>query len=1846
MTKRIHDKYISDQKPPTGNQNCQLCTWCAEASFRGIDILPRPIYSPRDPVFEYNGEDIVIHPIKKQFRNFREMNGWIMGQPNSRFYVHVKWNGGSGGHEVLLLTTNVPHVLDAQQGILSPITDMKTFNSYFGDIDFSETYLCRLDDRELNKALLYKLNSMDELVSWDESKDIPYMKEHDMMGDDEPIQEGAFQDIKNGVNPFSDKLVFHVTTKSHFDGQIFNPRVPEYLDPYDPNDKYFEDNTTPRISFSSSIEGCLNGIMVNMERDTPERFDKMYVYVPEKPLSEYKHKTTKQLANEKLVWDANVTREVWITEPVRMKLYGTIRVDQIKRVSRKQTTPNAKNEKNDRSYFTFKWHWIVPPKVLEKSTKFEYSTDKVAQWLSNDIKRFKYGLIRNGRLQTGNISDAEYDKYWVFHSGQEVDEAGGGNCYDYVEYEAGYLSAYGIPYQKYFMSFTTKKNQPIVTHTICVVPYEGKFIYIEGAYQRITSEWGHMRRKTFDKLNDIFDYIAECVADDESKDINFGVWDYTKTKIDYGTPIKEFMNLIFKHCDMIYDGEASKPKTVKEGGRMLYRKPSRFILEADDDTDDTDDIVEESATDMFIELGDMMFYVSEYHNALFDDPDAYDEVINEYGVLLDSCDGEFIEETAKPYDDYLRKHGYDPKTNTIEDPNNPGRRVNAGRIGSKKERNRMNKFLRENGYDPETETILTDINDRNNPGQKKRVKFGINSAIGNAGASMTVPAAYSRVDGADDYSDDTEPGIAMSKSIMQQKPGQSNYILKHEEGHMAYEDSFGRKRNGASWTTNPSHHSPKAYRDDINAARQHIRSQAKKNPALLGNSHDILPTEYQADKYAEEHNRYGRGHGAAALSNMMSKLKKFDPSTYQAQRDVMLSEYGTGENGFKKFAAALQDQYDMMLSMSEMVKGTPSASMYKKGLVGIKREIDAGFPESRKVFFSLTQPDEKKAIDEGMQRESDKLDAGTHSRIAFMKKYADRAQAQQAAADTKRRQLAKEQLKQQIASGKLTRDQAAKAARKIQRIEAFEAGKQQMQQQPKQQTNPQTRQDTISVGNQSVSEPTVKKEGAILEKRKPSRFFLEEDEEGITVGDIELDETEDDRDDETETETETSETEVDDRKPDSEGSDDDMDSETESVDEHLDVKNVDLGSFGSDTSDIQNDYDPKEIDILMKLMSSEADAMAEYMDAAKDTNVDVLRRLYADIANEERFHMEQLLFAKSEMTGEKYIPKDPDVKSEYEELLAMGMDEETAMQTAVDKCHIRGTIQSDEDDMDIELSEETETLESAMLQFGMTFDYMLEMAENARFSVSDYNHSLEIFTEACIGTDLVMEATNNGPIRGKKNPISILRNAIGFLVGMITKIVKKFADILRRLGNRTKQIRIYLKRYGLKGLFADNTLSMYFYDMNDPNRVSDSINYFLTLVYDVYDYAGRAIGLNMAPPPPGLVRSPRLQIRSLDDGIEKLNQVDLVKTKTVFPEDINAQTQIVQTLLGYNTEKLSGSPTVEGKSKNVMNYLIAVSEDWKRVMTQIQQSLGQMDALQMQTNSVYHTNKPLFNKAEKGMNACVKACKAFVNALTHDVGVLADLNKRLTDALANLKDKTDQLDARDAGATQPTEPQQSEQPAEQQQQPAEQPQQTPEQPNQQQPAQPQQQQAQQTPPQEPAQQQQPQQPAQQQQQPVQQQPKKQAQQPTQKPTTESALSKQLPPTAEVPQSQIDSLISSGQLKYYKPSRGFGGDSELTESNKPEWYAGFVNANGQLQVYLNQNFNKKLNTEYPWWTMEPEGAVFGTVAGKPYGLFANLNNQGGPITSQRPALCAKTAKGWGLVHNPEGGVIGGGSVTQS
>ena len=1660
IVSEIHNKVESDSKPPTGNQNCQLCTWCAEAQCRGMKVLPRPVYSPRDPALEIKGEMIVEHPYRNAVTSFENLMH-IVSDENaaySRFYVHVGWKGGTGGHEFLIVGLNVPFIMDAQQGYFESMANPKVLTDYFNDVDWSNSYICRLDDKPINSALLNSMNNMNKLVPWDPKLDIPYMKEHGMLSDadmaeaekrgwltesfmdeyqqnandkfrrvlvpsdegtkylkedpeckqywedinkgshgeflidtknnkpighvfvhtnkknkgfiynlevspeyrrqgygmiltddavrrfggedltvdadnkpaikmylkygfeiykkgqwhydppkdelwmkidknklpkpiqeaaydntlipvndykynkvyygdptnggsirklgdkplfvtpraalatiflgrrelfhelsrrgypkvnlgydewndyeslppdkplmdvhvyvrnqpdlepftikyegylhtidcsglknniyrykwmsepdqevlianvpdvkiddvrklgityhvrgiqgkepDKPIQEGStmdfkddellsvlknskygvayhdklitnpseqdymnkwhclspnefinvgggvcydfvewesdylkkhqipfkkfhishhigfdkvdvgkdaathsiciavvngkymyiegsskklakemgyikefnnidelldfavkhtihdpeqskliiidytnvdnliglnlfdyqnrifskgkvitsdfiqegtFQDLKNGVNPYSDKMVFHVTPEKHADGQIWKPRVPDYLDPYNPEETGFEDNTTPRICFSTSIEGCLNGITVNLPRQNPDQFDKMYVYIPEKPWKEYKHKTNKELVKEKLVYDANVTREVWITEPVRMKLYGVIRVDQVSNVKRKSVVPTSKGEKGDRNYFTYKWHWVVKPKVLEKGTKYDYSQENVIADLCIDLKKFKYGLIRDGKLQTGNVSESDYEKYWVFHSGQEVDEAGGGNCWDMVEYESGYLDAFGVPYKKYFMNFTkTDGKTPVNTHTFCVIPHNGKFIYIEQAFKRIIDEWGHERQKTFDSLKEIFQYIAEVSAEYNNQDLNYGVWDYTNAKIDYGTPANEFCNWIMSKCKMVYDGEAKKPTVKKEGYRV-----SRFgnlFQEADEKLSETEDIT----------IGDL------------------------------------------------------------------------------------------------------------------------------------------NLDDNDDIGED--------------------------------------------------------------------------GPGLPG---------YMEDRMSDDD----------------------------------LESYKSSDDDFE-----------------------------------IPEEGD---------FESYKVSDEK-------------LD---------------------------------------VARGPIDRPQP---------------------------------------------------------------------------------------------------------------------------DEEISVTDVDLGSFGKDTSDIQNEYDPKEVTILMKLMASEADAMNEYMDGAKETNVDVLRRLYADIANEERFHMEQLLYAKCELTGEKYVPKDPEVKSEYEELLKMGMDEETAMATAVDRCHIRGSIADDDTEERIEIQEDITQMESVLRMFDIMYDHTSMVLESKSATPEDVDRAMSVFTEAC----LMQEATYNAtPAETEKSPLSkankfgplqLLRDTLRFLIRALMTIIRKFVEFIKRIHNRSREIRRFVKQYGIKGLVSDK-VRMYFIDLKQPESmyINNDVWFLLSLAVDTTNACAAVLRRQGLSGFTDVPKNPKLDIRNnISRGVELLNGVQLIKSPMVIPDDNDEQQRIAAALFGYTLDTSTNTKYYgdDGKSVNTLNTMKIICDRWVKFMQNVLSLSDSLSQLEQDKTSIYYTDRKKYDTAVKGLETVTKTCKAMISALQNDINVIIKLDNEAADISIKKTEAMDSID--------------------------------------------------------------------------------------------------------------------------------------------------------------------------------------------------------------------------------------------
>ena len=593
--KLIHDKYKKDQIDPIGNQNCLLCTWCFEARIRGLDVLPRPVYSPRDDVLEIPGNQIVFSSRQIKLKNYTDLASEITGAGDGcRFYVHVNWKDSKGGHEFIIMRIGGKNfIIDPQQGKIEPLT--KSHN-YVSDINYDNSYIVQLSGKKFNRNLFDKWNDESTVLPWDPEKDIPYMLKEGMITKEEaekelrkssterftsklkrelknrPVQEGVIQNIKNKTSPFEKDLVYHISPEGHLDGQVFKPRVPEYLDKYDPSKTEFEDVETPRVCFSPSIEGCLNAIIVNIGRwKTANKLRDWYVYIPEKPLKEYKYRTNKQLVDAKLVYDANITKEIWIEEPVRLKQYGIIRIDSVTDKSRKKAVPTTLGEAKKRNVYDFKWHWLVKPKVL-KDVPYDYSPLEVCKDMVADLESYKYGIPENGKIVKGSSKD--YDTKWKLQSPEEFEKNGGGICFDFVEFEEGYLDAYGIKCKKYYMSTNLPDGD---CHTFIIVDdNKGGLVYPESSFDAMAGthqakskeEIFKMVANGFWKMNDNVNKVNE---------IKYYVWEYNGHP-KYGSNIKQCMEYYSKGKP-IFEAYTLKPggsKPIKESHSPIHEFVNNF----------------------------------------------------------------------------------------------------------------------------------------------------------------------------------------------------------------------------------------------------------------------------------------------------------------------------------------------------------------------------------------------------------------------------------------------------------------------------------------------------------------------------------------------------------------------------------------------------------------------------------------------------------------------------------------------------------------------------------------------------------------------------------------------------------------------------------------------------------------------------------------------------------------------------------------------------------------------------------------------------------------------------------------------------------------------------------------------------------------------------------------------------------------------------------------------------------------------------------------------------------------------------------------------------------------------
>jgi len=166
FVKRVKRKVESDAKPPTGNQNCMLCTWCVEMWFRGSDEMPRPVYSPTDPIFQYEGHEFVKDTKKITPKDKRDLLRIVSeAEDGARFYVHVNWLGKVSGHEFLMAKLDgQPYVIDGQAGFCEKAASSAA--GFYFNANWRNSFVMRIDGKPLDRDVA-KLNGMRYLKELD-----------------------------------------------------------------------------------------------------------------------------------------------------------------------------------------------------------------------------------------------------------------------------------------------------------------------------------------------------------------------------------------------------------------------------------------------------------------------------------------------------------------------------------------------------------------------------------------------------------------------------------------------------------------------------------------------------------------------------------------------------------------------------------------------------------------------------------------------------------------------------------------------------------------------------------------------------------------------------------------------------------------------------------------------------------------------------------------------------------------------------------------------------------------------------------------------------------------------------------------------------------------------------------------------------------------------------------------------------------------------------------------------------------------------------------------------------------------------------------------------------------------------------------------------------------------------------------------------------------------------------------------------------------------------------------------------------------------------------------------------
>lgn len=427
-------------------------------------------------------------------------------------------------------------------------------------------------------------------------------------------------------------------------------------------------------------------------------------------------------------------------------------------------------------------------------------------------------------------------------------------------------------------------------------------------------------------------------------------------------------------------------------------------------------------------------------------------------------------------------------------------------------------------------------------------------------------------------------------------------------------------------------------------------------------------------------------------------------------------------------------------------------------------------------------------------------------------------------------------------------------------------------------------------------------------------------------------------------------------------------------------------SIGTDDGPSQNEFDPKELVLIRKVIASEQEATSIYFEAAEETKVPEFRAVFLDNGNEERFHTDILLFAEAQYTGVPYEPRDPEVRKEYEDLVAGGMDEETAFTTAIDKVRLEyANIISENIDTGLIL-ESMDVLEMSVNQYCLT-EEILSQAEALRKPeiISEMYTSMMSFVEHfVIDERIFMEEVGTKDV-GTFNPLKLLWQMFLGILKMIKSVglgIRRFMDKIRL---RNQENREWIRKYGVKMIFQKK-IELYFW-RSDPKAgisepATDTLQNFTITMAQTATKLMQAIDKNtpiIQLPGIGNHKISKLHVPNVKSGMKTIETLRIKKTP-IHATDKNKE-RLADFLFGLNKDQIGIFTDLQVTISSLENIVQAIV-NFISIQKKQREGLGQHHKI----------HKDAFEDYIDDLKTVKTKTLELTKAALHDFNVIAKLN--------------------------------------------------------------------------------------------------------------------------------------------------------------------------------------------------------------------------------------------------------------